>query len=266
MQTLVFVHAHPDDEASQTGGSIARAVAAGYRVVLVVATGGEHGESPDDLAPGESLADRRRRELEASAAVLGVSRVVWLGYHDSGMTGWAQNDDPAAFARADLDEAAGRLARIVDEEGAGVLVGYDWHGGYGHPDHVQVHRVVHRAASLVARPVRLLEATMNRDRMRALMAAGPPPGMPEGEASEFDPDQPMDDGNPLGMPEAEIHWAVDVTAQIATKRAALACHASQVSDVSMFLAVPMEAFTVMFGAEFFIEPGREPGMEWGWPF
>ena len=91
MATIVFVHAHPDDEASSTCGSMARASAEGHRVVLVVCTNGEHGESPDDLADGELLVDRRRRETEASAAVLGVARIAWLGYGDSGMTGWEQN-------------------------------------------------------------------------------------------------------------------------------------------------------------------------------
>ena len=107
MATIVFVHAHPDDEASGTSGSMARAAAEGHRVVLVVCTNGDHGEVPVDLAAGETLVDRRRRETETSAALLGVARVVWLGYRDSGMTGWPQNDDPASFLRADVDEAAG---------------------------------------------------------------------------------------------------------------------------------------------------------------
>src|SRR6187551_1271749 len=103
MSTIVCLHAHPDDEASGTGGTIARAAAEGHRVVLVVATNGDHGEVPDDLAPGETLVDRRRVEVQASADVLGVSRVVWLGYADSGMTGWEQNADPLSFHLADLD-------------------------------------------------------------------------------------------------------------------------------------------------------------------
>lgn len=97
MGTLVCFHAHPDDEVISTGGTIARASSEGHRVVLVVATNGDHGEMPDDLAHGESLIDRRRRETEASAAVLGIDRVVWLGYSDSGMTGWEQNHDPTSF-------------------------------------------------------------------------------------------------------------------------------------------------------------------------
>ena len=139
----------PDDEASSTGGTIARAAAEGHRVVLVVGTNGDHGEVPDDLAPGETLVDRRRKELQASADLLGVARVVWLGYADSGMTGWEQNADPASFHLADLDEAAGRLADVLREESADILTTYDWHGGYGHPDHVKVHHVGVRAGEMV---------------------------------------------------------------------------------------------------------------------
>ncbi|HKA04844.1 MAG TPA: PIG-L family deacetylase, partial [Acidimicrobiales bacterium] len=104
MATLVCFHAHPDDEALTTGGVMARAAAAGHRVVLVVATGGEHGEVPEDLAPGETLIERRRAETMQSAATLGVARVAWLGYEDSGMAGWDQNQNRRAFIRADVDE------------------------------------------------------------------------------------------------------------------------------------------------------------------
>ena len=122
MATLVAFHAHPDDECISTGGSLARAAAEGHRVVLVLATNGDFGEVPHDLAAGESLVDRRRQEVLRSAEILGVHRVEWLGYKDSGMTGWEQNDDPESFHRADLDEAAVRLAMILCEEQADVPV------------------------------------------------------------------------------------------------------------------------------------------------
>ena len=142
MGTLVVFHAHPDDEAITTGGSMARAHAEGHRVVLVVATNGEHGEVPDDLAEGETLADRRRAETDRSAAALGVHRVLWLGYADSGMTGWEAEPQPdESFWKADVDEAAARLATILRDERADVLTIYDWHGNYGHPDHIKVHQV-----------------------------------------------------------------------------------------------------------------------------
>jgi LmbE family N-acetylglucosaminyl deacetylase len=259
--TIVFLHAHPDDESSLTAGSMARASAEGHRVVAVFATGGEHGEVPDDLAEGESLGDRRRAEAEASAAALGVARIVWLGYTDSGMTGWDQNEHERSFHAAGVDEAAGRVAGVLDEEGADVLVGYDWHGNYGHPDHVKVHHVARRAADLARSRPRLLEATFNRDLMRAMSDLATAAGMDTGD---WDPDGPGDDGNPLGTPEAEIHWQVDVSGYLAERRASLQAHASQVTDTGQMLAIPDEAFAMMFGREHYIEPGRAPGMAPGW--
>ncbi len=260
MPTIVFLHAHPDDESSQTSGSMARASAAGHRVVVVYGTNGDHGEVPDDLAPGETLVDRRRAEAEASAAATGAARIVWLGYADSGMTGWEQNSAPGSFHQADLDEAAARLAAVLDEEDADVLVGYDWHGGYGHPDHVKVHHVAHRAADLAQRRPRLLEATMNRDAMRAMRQLA----LASGQEAEWDPDQPMDDGNPMGTPEAEIHWRVDVTDYLEQRRASMRAHASQVTDIGMMLAMPDEIYAIVFGAEHYLEPGRPAGMVEGW--
>lgn len=261
MSTLVFVHAHPDDEASQTSGSMARAAAEGHRVVVVYGTNGDHGEAPSDLAPGETVVQRRRLEAQASARALGTARVAWLGYADSGMTGWEQNGVTGSFHSADLDEAAGRLAAVLDEEDADVVVGYDWHGGYGHPDHVKVHHVVHRAAELAARRPRLLESTMNRDAVRRMFEGAKAAGQGD---DAWDPDAPADDGNPIGLPEADIHWQVDVLAQLPQRRAALEAHRSQTTDVGMMLAMPEEWFAMMFGAEHYVEPGRPAGMRTGW--
>src|SRR5947209_2277691 len=131
MATVVFVHAHPDDECILTGGTMARLAAAGHRVVLVTATRGEHGEVAEGvLGDGESLGDRRTQELQAAAAVLGVARVHFLGYVDSGMAGVAENEAPDSFHRADLDEAAERLASVLRGEQASTLVVYDELGGY----------------------------------------------------------------------------------------------------------------------------------------
>jgi LmbE family N-acetylglucosaminyl deacetylase len=264
MGTLVCFHAHPDDESITTGGSMARASAEGHRVVLVVATNGDHGESPEDLATGEALVDRRRVETMRSAAALGVHRVAWLGYRDSGMTGWEQNQHPEAFMRAPIDEAAERLADILRAEHADVLTVYDWHGNYGHPDHIQVHRVGHRAAELAGTPA-VFEATMNRDLVvRAMRAA-----MEAQDGSfpdDFDPEGPADDGNPVGTPEAELTHAVDVSAYVANKRASIACHASQATDTGMFLAMPEATFAQAFGTEWFTKRGTPPGVREGWLF
>jgi len=244
--TLVTFHAHPDDESIATAGTMARAKAEGHRVVLVVATRGELGEhAPDALDPGETLTERRVAEQHAAAAVLGVDRVEFLGYRDSGMAGESTNDDDGAFARADVEEAAGRLAKVLREEDADVLTVHDNHGGYGHPDHVQVHRVGVRAAEL-AGTRRVYESTMNRDYIRTLIEqrAGDMPDTPDApDAAQ------MDD---FGSPESMITTTVDVRDFVDRKREAMAAHASQIPAGSFFLAMPPDAFRQAFGAEWFI--------------
>lgn len=264
MATIVFVHAHPDDEASQTAGTMARAAGEGHRVVCVYATNGELGNTPETMT-GRTLVELRRVEAEESAKVLGTARLVWLGYPDSGVTGWQPDRVGKGFIDADVDEAARRIAEVLDEESADFLVGYDWHGNYGHPDHVQVHRVTKRAAELAAARPAYLEETLNRDRMRQLFAMARDMGMPEAEAEMMDVDAAQLDGNPMGTPEAELHWAVDISSVIAQKRAALACHASQ-PDAASFLEIPEDVFAQVMRFEYFTEPGRPPGMVVGWPF
>ncbi|HBJ73037.1 MAG TPA: hypothetical protein DDY88_04855, partial [Actinobacteria bacterium] len=126
-RTLVFVHAHPDDEALLTAGTMARAVAEGQRVVLIVATNGAAGLSSSEA--GSELAELRSAELEASAQAIGVHRLVCLDYADSGLNG----EVDGGFASIDRFTIAKRIAAVLDEESAGVLVGYDPAGGYGHP-------------------------------------------------------------------------------------------------------------------------------------
>jgi LmbE family N-acetylglucosaminyl deacetylase len=241
--TIVFFHAHPDDEAIATGGSMARAKRDGHRVILVSATRGELGEfAPESLAPGESLVDRRVAELRTAADVLGVDRVEFLGYRDSGMAGEPTNDDPESFWRADLDEAARRLARLLDDEHVDVLTVYDEHGNYGHPDHIQVHRVGVRAAALAGTP-RVYEATVNRDHLRRLM-----------ELMPRDPDAPEvpADIETLGSTADLITTTIDVREFVDTKRKAMIAHASQIPDDSFFLQLPIDAFREAFGYEWYI--------------
>ena len=140
----------------------------GHRVVLVTATRGELGEVPEGLlGAGESLAERRAVELAAACAVLGVARHEYLGYGDSGMAGEATNEDPACFWQADVEEAAAGWPPSCVDEDADVFVTYDENGGYGHPDHIQVHRVGMRAAERAATP-RVFMATVNRDYLLSL--------------------------------------------------------------------------------------------------
>ena len=234
-------------------------------MVVVIATDGDYGEVPDDLADGETLVDRRRAETARSAKALGVHRVEWLGYKDSGMTGWEQNSDPGSFLQAPVEEAAERLAKILREENADVLTVYDWHGNYGHPDHIKVHTVGHRAAEIVGTK-RVFEATMNRDHIVRMMEMARQAGAPISEEDDFDPNGAADDGNPFGMAETDITYAVDVTSYLGAKRESLRAHRSQITDTSFFLEMPDEAFSSAFGTEWFILKGAEPGLRPGWLF
>lgn len=251
MATLVCFHAHPDDEAIATGGTMAKAAAAGHRVVLVLATRGEEGEQVPGVVPdGEELGAWRERETRDSAALLGCDRVVFLGYRDSGMAGAPENDTPDSFWQADEFEAARRLAGILATEAADVLTIYDSHGGYGHPDHVAVHRVGTRAAELAGTP-RVYWATMNRDRVREMVAAAERAGTPiDAERTE------RADSEEFGLPDAEITHAIDVRDVLDLKRAAMAAHASQIPPDSFFLALGDEQFAAAFGTEWFVRPSH----------
>jgi LmbE family N-acetylglucosaminyl deacetylase len=248
MATLVCFHAHPDDEAIATGGLMAASAAAGHRVVLVVATRGEEGEPVAGvLAPGEALGDRRTRETRASAALLGAERVEFLGYRDSGMMGEPTNADPACFWRAPVAEAAARLAAVLREVGAGLLTTYDAGGTYGHPDHIQVHRVGARAAQLAGVPV--FEATVNREVMARLKADIDASRGDAGPNANFAVDA-------FGLPPEAITHRIDVRAHLERKRAAMTCHASQIAADDWLLTMPEHRFEALFGAEWFVRSGH----------
>jgi LmbE family N-acetylglucosaminyl deacetylase len=250
MATLVSFHAHPDDESIASGGTLAKAAAAGHRTVLVFGTKGEHGEVQDGfLDEGETLGQRRVKETERSAEILGVQRIEWLGYTDSGMMGTPENDAEGSFWTADVDDAAEQLARILRDEAADVLTIYDSDGNYGHPDHIQVHRVGVRAAEL-AGTARVFEGTINRDHIKRAMLAAAEAGALPGE------DAPTpEDFETFGRPESVITTTVDVRDFIAQKRASMAAHASQISDSSFFLSMPPDQFEAGFGQEWFIRHG-----------
>lgn len=249
MATLVCFHAHPDDEAIATGGTMVMASRAGHRVVLVLATKGEVGEPVDGVLDlGEALGDRRVLESKASADILGVHRLEFLGYEDSGMMGEPTNDNPDCFWRADVHEAATRLAAILQEEKADVVTIYDPNGGYGHPDHIQVHRVGTEAAEL-AGVDRVFWSTMNRTQMQQLIEQS------EEFGATFDEDETPVDPSTFGTPEEDITHAIDVTSVAAEKRSSMAAHASQISEDDLFLQLPDEAFVAAFGTEWYVAPG-----------
>jgi LmbE family N-acetylglucosaminyl deacetylase len=252
MGTLVSFHAHPDDESIATAGTMAKAKALGHRVVLVVATRGEHGEPvPGVLTDGEPLSVRRTAETYESARVLGLDRVEFLGYIDSGMRGTPTSEAPWSFAQTSVEHAAERLALVLREESADVLTTYDDNGAYGHPDHIQVHRVGARAAELVGID-QVYQQTINRT---ALIegAKAMADSLPEGvEVPDFE-SQPD-----FGKPAEVITHRVDVAEYAPLKRASMRAHRSQISDEHLFLAMPDDIFSAGLGVEWYISDAPAP--------
>jgi LmbE family N-acetylglucosaminyl deacetylase len=255
--TVVSFHAHPDDEALLTAGTLAMAAAEGHRVVIVVATSGESGLADDDPTALE-LGRRRECELRASATAIGASRVVVLGHPDSGLfPGERAEDGRVAFADLDPQDVAYELAAVLRDERADVLTTYDAAGGYGHPDHVQVHQVGMLAARMAATPV-VLEATVDRELLlratrllRRASAVVPMPYLP--------------DLRTAFTPHHELTHRVDVRAHLQAKVAALRAHASQTDSdeglrtLALLLRLPGPVRRRVLGSEWFREVGRVPG-------
>ncbi len=243
-RTLVFVHAHPDDEALLTAGTMARAAAEGHRVVLIVATDGAAGLADSTFT---DLGTTRLVEVQESARALGVARVVPLGYADSGLH--AEVAD--GFAHVGRFTVARSIAAVCDEEQADILVGYDENGGYGHPDHVQVHRAVRTATALCRRPPRLFEATLPREPIaRAVHLAARLHLTPD----DFDPAE----FDRAWTPRRDITHRVDVRDFAAAKKAALKAHASQatadgtVRTLAVLTRLPTPVTAMLLGTEYYV--------------
>ena len=281
--TVVSFHAHPDDEALLTAGTLARAVAEGHRVVLVTATDGGAGlaataattattttaatgdtapeeAATEEAAPGD-LGRRRLAELEQAGAAIGCTDVRHLGYDDSGMDGRAGRPG-RSFASADPEEAAARLAAILTETGAHALTIYDPAGGYGHPDHVQVHRVGTRAAQLAGTRV-VLEATVDRKPLLRALTLLNRTGILHRlgvDQSEWSPER---FARAYTDPK-DITHRISVRRYGPAKRGAMAAHATQSTadavtrTLAVFLRLPPFVFNRVFGHEWFVEQGRTP--------
>jgi N-acetyl-1-D-myo-inositol-2-amino-2-deoxy-alpha-D-glucopyranoside deacetylase len=257
------VHAHPDDEAISTGGVLARYADEGMRVAVVTCTGGERGEvvgegmDPDEIAP--RLGEVRYDELSRALKILGAGPPRLLGYVDSGMMGTDGNDDPASFWRAHFDEAVGRMVAQIRELRPDVLVTYDAFGGYGHPDHLQAHRVAITAVEAADVPALYPDAGPSW-RVRKVYYAAIPKGAifqingwltERGLASPFAGAERPED-LPFGTPDERVTTTVDVGAWLQRKREALYAHASQIGPDSFFLNIPDELAAQAFGQEWFV--------------
>ena len=232
---IMFVHAHPDDETVGTGATMARYAAEGAHVSLVTCTLGEEGEihvpalSQLAAAEADQLGGWRIHELDLACEALGVADHRFLGgaghYRDSGMMGLKENEHPRCFWQADVDDAAKLLLPVFDEVRPQVLVTYDTFGFYGHPDHIQAHRVATRAAEMAADagigPAKIYWMTVSRSSIeRGFEAFRDSADNPFGDAKSID-------DIPFGTPDEEITACVDGRAQSARKSAAIDAHASR---------------------------------------
>ncbi|WP_194815412.1 PIG-L family deacetylase [Nocardia sp. XZ_19_385] len=246
--TIMAVHAHPDDEVLTTGGVFARYGEEGIRTVLVTCTNGEQGDGPGGVKPGApghdpaAVAEQRLGELRASAALLEIEHLELLGYQDSGMDGWDANSDPRAFANVPVSTAAAELAALIEKYRPQVIVTYDEKGGYGHPDHIQAHRITVAATESTGIPAKLYYAVEPREGTREMFAAAKANGLDMGDF-----ELPEDFGTPI----AEITTVVDVTGYTRRKVKALEAHGSQ-GDSAFFLGLPDPMQDLILGTEYFV--------------
>jgi LmbE family N-acetylglucosaminyl deacetylase len=249
VSTVVFLHAHPDDETIFTGGTIAALADAGHRVVVVFATDGRLGLPVERDVRLQAV---RTDESHAAGAILGVARVVFLEHADSGLDLDALGDD--AFAAVPVASAAAELEAILLDEGAEAIVTYDVGGIYPHPDHLHVHRVA-RAAAAGAGTATVYEATVDREHLHfvethlVVEASGAVPGL-----LGADPALRMSAWT-IGSPTVIIDLSIDVRPFIDRKRAAMAAHASQITGESSARALDDVAFAEVYGTEWYLRSG-----------
>jgi N-acetyl-1-D-myo-inositol-2-amino-2-deoxy-alpha-D-glucopyranoside deacetylase len=261
---LLAAFAHPDDEAFGTGGTLARYAATGGQVALICATMGEVGEISDSsLATPETLPQVRAEELRCAAQILGVSELVFLGYRDSGMAGTPANNDPRAFANVSETEVVGRLVGLIRRWRPQVVVTFDPEGGYGHPDHIAIHRhtvTAFHAAADPARypsqdpswqPARLFYTVIPRSLFRTMHRQLEAMGRDDGPFAEADLDN-------IGWPDDEIHLSLDVSESMEAKWAALTCHKTQFGPQNPFRQLPREQARELMSREHFILAWPEP--------
>lgn len=254
MGTLLLVHAHPDDESISTGGVMMKAKAHGHRVVLATATRGEVGEihNMDPEAVRPRLGEIRTEELKAAGEILGVDRIEFLGYRDSGMVDTADNKDPRSFHQSRLDEAAAKLAVLIRDERPDVVVTYAEDGVYGHPDHIKAHHVTNAALDLVERegwaPKKLYYTAIPRSMMEEFMKQ-----MPE-EAQRQNTNMRI-----AGTPDELVTTRVDVHDYVDQKRKAFGAHVSQNDPNSWFATIASQIYEMAFGTEYYQLVRGKPG-------
>jgi len=251
--TLMAVHAHPDDEASSTGGVLALYADQGIRTVVVTCTNGEFGDAPGQVKPGDdghdeqAVAQLRLAELRQSAKILGVSNLELLGYHDSGMPDWEYKDRPDAFCNIALDVVAARIGDLIETYRPQVVISYDDKGMYQHPDHVHAAQAAAVAAAQSGIPAKYYQTAMRGSTWRKVWEALRELGADVPDQRDFTDEQRRQ------MEEAELRITtnIDIRPVLGRKREALFAHASQIQE-SWFSKLPVEVAESAFGQESFV--------------
>lgn len=246
MATIAFVHAHPDDESLLTAGTMRALAEKGHRVIVIMATNGEAGLS--EISNYPNLAEIRRTELQKSAQILGVSETYFLNYNDSGLDGkhFAQNQ---TLCQADVSEIAATIAQILVNEKVQLVIGYDARGGYGHPDHIQVHKAVLIAAKSAETPV-VAQATVDRQFIAKLLDVV----RPMFRIKALKDLAALGDGFTA---RADITHTVDISTWTSYKRASMRAHASQrvggstIRTLQIFSNLPSKIFNRAFKYEWY---------------
>ena len=258
--TMMAVHAHPDDEASSTGGVLASYAAQGIRTVLVTCTNGEFGDAPGGVKPGQDghdeqeVARHRLAELRESCAILGVTHLELLGYHDSGMPEWDYKDRPGAFCNIPQADVAARISGLIERYRPQVLITYDDEGAYQHPDHVHASRCAQAAFADSGIPAKLYLIAMRGSDWVKVWDALRELGMDVPDPENVDPEMMR-----RGMEsEQRITTTVDIRPVLSRKRDALFAHGSQIND-SWFSKLPPEIAETTFGREHFIRAADRTG-------
>jgi LmbE family N-acetylglucosaminyl deacetylase len=250
--TMMAVHAHPDDEASSTGGVLALYADQGIQTVVVTCTNGEFGDAPGQIKPGEdghdeqAVAQLRLAELQQSCKILGVSHLELLGYHDSGMPDWDYKNRPDAFCNIPLDQVAGRIGALIEQYRPQVVISYDDKGMYQHPDHVHAALAAQAASAASGIPVKYYQTAMRPSTWRKVWEALRDLGM-EVPDRDLTPEQLAQ----AAAAEDAITTSVDISPVLDRKREALLAHASQIQD-SWFSKLPPEVAAEAFGHETFV--------------
>jgi LmbE family N-acetylglucosaminyl deacetylase len=258
--TMMAVHAHPDDEASSTGGVLALYSAQGIRTVVVTCTNGEFGDAPGGIKPGQDghdeaeVARHRLAELRESCAILGVTNLELLGYHDSGMPDWDYKDRPDAFCNIPEADVAARISGLIELYRPQVLITYDDEGAYQHPDHVHASRSAQAAFAKSGTVAKLYLSAMRGSDWRKIWEAMRELGLEVPDFENVDPDVIR-----RGMASEErITTTIDIRPVLGRKRDALFAHGSQISE-SWFSKLPQEIAEATFGRESFIRAADSTG-------